>query len=55
MFKKFSLIISLIVIFNQSVQTFAEIIPLKKPIQTVEEKKKETACRCFKTFAKTIN
>ena len=41
MFKKFLLIISLFTIFNQSVQTFAEIIPLKKPIQTVEEKEKK--------------
>ena len=38
MFKKFLLIISLFTIFNQSAQTFAEIIPIKKPIQSKKEK-----------------
>ena len=37
MFKKFLLIIGLFTICNQSVQTFAEIIPLKKPIQGKKE------------------
>ena len=55
MFKKFLLIIGLFIIFNQSIQTFAEIIPLKKPDTKYKGKRKETACRCLKTFAKTIN
>ena len=39
MFKKFLLVIGLIVIFNHSFETFAEIIPIKKPIQSKKEKK----------------
>ena len=41
MFKKFLLIISLFTIFNQSAQTFAEIIPIKKPVQSIKEKEKK--------------
>ena len=41
MFKKFLLIIGLIVILNQSAQTFAEIIPIKKPVQSIKEKEKK--------------
>ena len=41
MFKKFLLVIGLIVIFNHSFETFAEIIPLKKPIQSKKEKEKK--------------
>ncbi len=41
MFKKFLLIIGLIVILNQSAQTFAEIIPIKKPVQSMKEKEKK--------------
>ena len=41
MFKKFLLIISLFTIFNQSAQTFAEIIPIKKPVQSMKEKEKK--------------
>ncbi|MDC3008285.1 lytic transglycosylase domain-containing protein [Candidatus Pelagibacter sp.] len=41
MFKKFLLIIGLIVILNQSSQTFAEIIPIKKPVQSIKEKEKK--------------
>ncbi len=52
MFKKFLLIISLFTIFNQSVQTFAEIIPLKKPIQTVEEKEKKLLVDTLKPLQK---
>ena len=52
MFKKFLLIISLFTIFNQSVQTFAEIIPLKKPIQTVEEKEKRLLVYVLKPLQK---
>ena len=41
MFKKFLLIIGLIVILNQTAQTFAEIIPIKKPVQSIKEKEKK--------------
>ncbi len=41
MFKKFLIIIGLIVILNQSAQTFAEIIPIKKPVQSIKEKEKK--------------
>ena len=52
MFKKFLLIIGLIVIFNQSVQTFAEIIPLKKPIQSIKEKEKKLLTDVLKPLQK---
>ena len=52
MFKKFLLIVSLFTIFNQSVQTFAEIIPLKKPIQSVEEKEKKLLVDVLKPLQK---
>ncbi len=52
MFKKFLLIISLFTIFNQSVQTFAEIIPLKKPLQTLEEKEKKLLIDVLKPLQK---
>ncbi len=52
MFKKFLLIIGLIVIFNKSVQTFAEIIPLKKPIQSIKEKKKKLLTDVLKPLQK---
>ncbi len=52
MFKKFLLIISLFTIFNQSVQTFAEIIPLKKPIQTLKEKEKKLLVDVLKPLQK---
>ena len=56
MFKKLLfLIIGLIIFFNQSAQTFAEIIPIKKACPKYKGKRKKTACRCIKTFAKTIN
>ena len=52
MFKKFLLIVSLFTIFNQSVQAFAEIIPLKKPIQSVEEKEKKLLVDVLKPLQK---
>ena len=52
MFKKFLLIIGLIVIFNQSIQTFAEIIPLKKPIQSLKEKEKKLLVDVLKPLQK---
>ena len=52
MFKKFLLIIGLIVIFNQSVQTFAEIIPLKKPVQSIKEKEKKLLIDVLKPLQK---
>ncbi len=52
MFKKFLLIISLFTIFNQSVQTFAEIIPLKKPIQSTKEKEKKLLVDVLKPLQK---
>ena len=41
MFKKFLLIISLFIFFNQSIEAFAEIIPLKKPDQSIKEKEQK--------------
>ena len=52
MFKKFLLIIGLIVIFNQSVETFAEIIPLKKPVQSIKEKEKKLLVDVLKPLQK---
>ena len=52
MFKKFLLIIGLFTIFNQSAQTFAEIIPLKKPIQTLQEKEKKLLVDVLKPLQK---
>ena len=52
MFKKFLLIISLFTIFNQSVQTFAEIIPLKKPLQSIKEKEKKLLVDVLKPLQK---
>ncbi len=52
MFKKFLLIIGLIVIFNQSTQTFAEIIPLKKPIQSKKEEEKKLLVDVLKPLKK---
>ena len=52
MFKKFLLIIGLFTIFNQSAQTFAEIIPLKKPIQSIKEKEKKLLVDVLKPLQK---
>ena len=52
MFKKFLLIIGLIVIFNKSVQAFAEIIPLKKPVQSIKEKEKKLLVDVLKPLQK---
>ena len=52
MFKKFLLIISLIVILNQSAQTFAEIIPIKKPVQSIKEKEKKLLVDVLKPLQK---
>ena len=54
MFKKFLLIIGLIVIFNQSTQTFAEIIPLKKPIQSKKEEEKKLLVDVLKPLKKPL-
>ena len=52
MFKKFLLVIGLIVIFNHSFETFAEIIPLKKPIQSKKEKEKKLLIDVLKPLQK---
>ena len=52
MFKKFLLVIGLIVIFNHSFETFAEIIPLKKPIQSKKEKEKKLLVDVLKPLQK---
>ena len=52
MFKKFLLIIGLIVILNQSAQTFAEIIPIKKPVQSIKEKEKKLLVDVLKPLQK---
>ncbi len=52
MFKKFLLIIGLIVIFNKSIQAFAEIIPLKKPAQSIKEKEKKLLVDVLKPLQK---
>ncbi len=52
MFKKFLLIIGLIVIFNKSIQAFAEIIPLKKPVQSIKEKEKKLLIDVLKPLQK---
>ena len=52
MFKKFLLIIGLIVIFNKSIQAFAEIIPLKKPVQNIKEKEKKLLVDVLKPLQK---
>ena len=54
MFKKFLLIIGLIVIFNQFTQTFAEIIPLKKPIQSKKEEEKKLLVDVLKPLKKPL-
>ncbi len=52
MFKKFLLIISLFTIFNQSVEVFAEIIPLKKPIQSIKGKEQKLLIDVLKPLQK---
>ena len=52
MFKKFLLIIGLIVIFNKSIPAFAEIIPLKKPVQSIKEKEKKLLVDVLKPLQK---
>ena len=52
MFKKFLLIISLFTIFNQSFETFAEIIPLKKPVQSIKEKEQKLLIDVLKPLKK---
>ena len=52
MFKKFLLIISLFTIFNHSVEVFAEIIPLKKPIQSIKEKEQKLLIDVLKPLQK---
>ncbi len=52
MFKKFLLIIGLFIIFNQSVETFAEIIPLKKPVLSIKEKEQKLLIDVLKPLQK---
>ncbi len=52
MFKKFLLIISLFIFFNQSIEVFAEIIPLKKPDQSLEEKEQKLLIDVLKPLQK---
>ena len=52
MFKKFLLNIGLFAIFNQSVETFAEIIPLKKPVQSTIEKQQKLLIDVLKPLQK---
>ncbi len=54
MFKKFLLIIGLFTIFNHSFETFAEIIPLKKPIQSIKEKEKKLLIDVLKPLQKPL-
>ena len=54
MFKKFLLIIGLFTIFNHSFETFAEIIPLKKPIQTIKEKEQKLLIDVLKPLQKPL-
>ena len=55
MFKKFLLIIGLFTIFNHSFETFAEIIPLKKPIQSIKEKEQKLLIDVLKPLQKPLN
>ena len=55
MFKKFLLIIGLFTIFSQSVETFAEIIPLKKPVQSIKEKEQKLLVDVLKPLQKPSN
>ena len=52
MFKKFLLIISLFIFFNQSIEAFAEIIPLKKPDQSIKEKEQKLLIDVLKPLQK---
>ena len=54
MFKKFLLFIGLFTIFNHSFETFAEIIPLKKPIQTIKEKEQKLLIDVLKPLQKPL-
>ncbi len=54
MFKKFLLIIGLFTIFNHSFETFAEIIPLKKPIQSIKEKEQKLLIDVLKPLQKPL-
>ena len=52
MFKRLLFFISLVVFTNQINLTFAEIIPLKKPIQTKEEKEQKLLIDVLKPLPK---
>jgi len=54
MLKKLIFFISLIVFFNLAHLSIAEIIPLKKPIQTKEEEKKKLLVDVLKPLAKPV-
>ena len=54
MLKKLLFFISLIVFLNQINFYFAEIIPLKKPIQTQEEKEQKLLIDVLKPLPKPI-
>ncbi len=52
MFKKFLLIIGLFIIINQSVEAFADIIPLKKPVLSIKEKEQKLLIDVLKPLQK---
>ena len=54
MLKKLLFFISLVVFLNQINLTFAEIIPLKKPIQTQEQKEQKLLIDVLKPLPKPI-
>ena len=54
MLKKLLFFISLVVFLNQINLTFAEIIPLKKPIQTQEQKEQKLLIDVLKPLPKPV-
>ena len=54
MLKKLLFFISLVVFLNQINLTFAEIVPLKKPIQTQEQKEQKLLIDVLKPLPKPV-
>ena len=54
MLKKFIFFISLVIFSNTTLFLFAEIIPLKKPIQSKEEKEQKLLVDILKPLPKPI-
>ena len=54
MLKKLLFFISLVVFLNQINLTFAEIIPLKKPIQSQEQKEQKLLIDVLKPLPKPV-